>query len=274
LTKLEHFCAADFDLSVTHSGLTAIRKGRRTIFSDKYKGYSFGKHLSGQLVYHYRPVDGIIADFSSRVSALEAVLALASSIPDSPSFQNSHCGEILAAHFIEERLGFRRLYSKLTLLTSQNTNAHKMDGLFVDTKNFPYTYLFVEAKSSILPTVSTPRKSHRSGILTDMIRSLEVYAQDDPRFEFSRIRDNLEKEFSPEERKIIQADLTPPGPDTLRYFGVSITNKDTVNYEDDDFILSKECHLSFDYHGLVVTDLAMLAEEAYGYWSKAKQALN
>jgi hypothetical protein len=138
--------------------------------------------------------------------------------------------EILAAHFIESRLGLRRLYSKLTLLSSQNTNAHKMDGLFVDTKSSPFTYLFVEAKSSILPTDSTPRKSRRSGILADMIRSLELYAQDDPRFELSRIRDNLEKEFSSQEQKIIRADLIPPWPDILRYLGVSITNKSTVNW--------------------------------------------
>jgi hypothetical protein len=75
LAKLEHFCAEDFDLNITSEGLTAVRKGRRTVFHDEHKGYTFGKHLAGQLPHHYRPIEGIVSDFASRVSALEAVLA-------------------------------------------------------------------------------------------------------------------------------------------------------------------------------------------------------
>lgn len=259
-------------LAATKSGVAAIRDGYRTVLADDYKGYSLGKYLTGQLTHYYRTLDGIASDFKSGNSELEALLAMIAPIPTVASFQNSHCGEIAAAQFVEEVLGYRRLYSKLTLLTSENTNAHKMDGLFVKTSCAPYEYLFVEAKSSILPTESTKAKTHRSGILTQMVNSLHKYHGEDPRFEFSRIRDNLESSFSGNEAEIISADLTPPGPDNLKFIGVSVTNACTVNVEDDDFILSRHCDIDFNYYALVVTDLAGLAKDAYGRWFKIKEA--
>jgi hypothetical protein len=270
--SLKNYIAQEAELVLKDGALKAIRTGARVVLVDDHKGYTLGKHLANELPYYYRTVEGITADFSTGHHALEAILAMAATLPTSASFQNSHCGEILAAHFIEDQLGFKRLYRKLTLLTSQNTNAHKMDALFVDTKSDPFTYLFVEAKSSVLPTKSTPAKSHRSGILKQMIESLNGYANDDPRFEYARIRDNLEKTFNPDVASRIRDDLIPPGPDNLKVMGVSITNAATVNQIDDDFILSAACGIPFDYHALVVTDLAVLAKDAFGYWEKVKAA--
>ncbi|MGY4509325.1 Hachiman antiphage defense system protein HamA [Bradyrhizobium sp. USDA 3650] len=240
---------------------------------DQHKGYKLGKHLSGQLPYHYRPTKGIADDFTSENSALEAILDLAATAPTSTTFRNSHCGEILAAHFVESQLSYRRLYSKLTLTTSQNTNVHKMDGLFVKTSQPHFEYLFVEAKTSILPTKKTPTKKHKSGILSQMLTSLNAYAADDPRFEFARIRDNLTANFSEADQKQIRSDLTPPGPSNLKLLGVSVTNASTVNPDDDDFILTASCGAHFDYYALVVSDLASLAAESYGYWDAVKAAL-
>jgi len=269
---LKNYIAEELAIAVNGTGLEALRGGSRAVLKDEHNGYSLGRYIAGQLPHHYRTLEGITADFASGTSALEAVLALAAALPDSPSFQNSHGGEILAAHFVESHLGFRRLYSKLTLLSSQNTNAHKMDALFVRTSHDPFEYLFVEAKSSILPTEKTKTKSHRSGILKQMIESLETYGRDDPRFELSRIRDNLESKFTEHESIKIRADLVPPGPDNLRVMGVSVINAVTVNTEDDDFILCEPCETVFDYYALVVTDLASTTTEAYGIWSEMKKA--
>jgi uncharacterized protein DUF1837 len=258
-------------LAVSDGQLKALRKGSRIVLKDDHDGYKLGKHIAGQLPYYYRTIEGIISDFASAVSALEAVVDLAANAPTSPHFRNSHCGEILASHFVESRLGFRRLYSKLTLTTSQNTNVHKMDGLFVNTAIQPFEYLFVEAKSSILPTEATKTKTHKSGILTQMIQSLDAYSADDPRFELTRIRDNLAKTFSTSEQSTIRADLVPPGPENLRVFGITVTNVQTVNANDDDFILTEPCSVAFDYSALVVTDLATLAADAYGYWDAMKK---
>ncbi|TIX17108.1 MAG: DUF1837 domain-containing protein [Mesorhizobium sp.] len=274
MAKLKDYIAQVLGLKVTGEGIVAVRGGTRAILHDDYKGYSLGRHISGQLPHHYRTIEGIAADFASGDSALEAVLALAASMPDSISFRDSHCGEIIAAHFVEQHLGFRRLYSKLTMLTSQNTNAHKMDGLFVKMGKEIFEYLFVEAKSSILPTSSTKKLTHRSGILKDMIESLNKYSSDDPRFEFSRIRDNLEKSFSNEDSKEIRSDLIPPGPENMKFLGISVTNALTVNQGDDDFILGTCCKSEFDYYAIVVTDLHATAQEAYGIWDEAKKVMS
>ncbi|MDV3099809.1 Hachiman antiphage defense system protein HamA [Burkholderia cenocepacia] len=271
MSQLKNYVVNEFVLAPTATGVTAIREGRRTVFAEEHKNYPFSKYLAGQFPKHYRALDDIASDFASGNSSLEAVLGMIACMPNTPSFQNSHCGEITAAQFVEEILGYRRLYSKLTMTTSENTNAHKMDGLFVDTRCVPYEYLFVEAKSSILPTETTKTKTHRSGILKSMVKSLHTY-DDDPRFEFARIRDNLEASFQDKERKKIKADLTPPGPENLKFLGISVTNLSTVNAEDDDFILSQASDNNFNYYALVVTDLAKLAEDAYGRWMNMRTA--
>lgn len=273
MSKLKNFIAHEIELSASEDGVEAVRQGRRVVLADDHNGYSLGKYLAGQLPQHYRSLEGITADILSGDSTLEAVLAMISCMPTVASFQNSHCGEIAAAHYIEDYLGYRRLYSKLTMTTAENTNAHKMDGLFVKTTCDPFEYLFVEVKCSVLPTDKTPTKTHRSGILKQMIESLDCYHQDDPRFEYTRIRDNLDKSFTPSESKSIRSDLTPPGPENLRFLGVSVTNRVTVNPGDDDFILSNACSLDFNYHAIAVTDLAALAHDAYGKWAATKEAL-
>jgi hypothetical protein len=270
--RLSVFVASEIALTVSNAKLRAVRGGTRAVLHDQHNGYKLGKHIAGQLPYHYRSIKGIVDDFVSENSALEAVLDLAANAPTSPTFRNSHCGEILASHFVESKLNYKRLYSKLTLTTSQNTNVHKMDGLFVKTSPTPYEYLFVEAKTSILPTKLTPKKKHKSGILSQMIKSLNAYAADDPRFEFIRIRDNLAANFSQAHQLQIKSDLTPPGPPNLKLLGISVTNASTVNSDDDDFILSTSCGAPFEYYALVVTDLATLATDSYGYWDSIKAA--
>ncbi|WP_441228858.1 Hachiman antiphage defense system protein HamA [Tardiphaga sp. 20_F10_N6_6] len=272
-SRLSNYVATEAILTVADSKIVAVRGGSRAILKDEHEGYRLGKHISGKLPYHYRPMEGIVADFASGNSALEAVVDLAANAPTSEKFRNSHCGEILAAEFIESHLGYRRLYSKLTLTTSQNTNVHKMDGLFVKLTQSPVEFLFVEAKSSVLPTPLTKQKKHKSGILKQMVDSLDACSTDDPRFEFARIRDNLDKHFSPDDQAKIRSELTPPGPANLKFMGVSITNASTVNTGDDDFILSAPCVAPFSYYALVVTDLSELAAHAYGIWDAMIKAL-
>lgn len=272
MSKLQKFYASETLVSVSDTSVSTLRSGFRTILSDSDGKVSLHKYLSGQLPYFYRKMESIVEDFESEHSALELMLDLMAAAPTTQSFRNSHGAEILAAHHIQEKLQYRRLYSKLTMTTSQDTNAHKMDALFVDTAIDPYRYIFVEAKSSILPTASTKTKTHRSGILKHMIASLSSYKAEEPRMELIRIRENLQSGFSEEERKQILSDLRAPGPE-LNYIGISVTNSVTVNEKDDDFILSVPCGVEFDYHAIVVTDLESLAKESYSIWDTVKDAI-
>ncbi len=105
-----------------------------------------------------------------------------------------------------------------------------------------------------------------------MIASLDAYIKDDPRFELSRIRDNLAKSFDVQMAAQIRKDLIPPGPSNLKVMGISVTNAKTINSKDDDFILTADCQVPFDYHTIAVTDIADLAPKSYGRWNAIKAA--
>lgn len=272
MSKLSDFFISEAALRIATDGVTAVRTGFRTVLSDEAKEVTLARHLSGQLPYYYRKLESVVDDFQSRHDALDIMIDLMGTAPQSPKFRNSHCGEILAGHYVEEKLGLRRLYSKLTMTTSEDTNAHKMDGLFVDLSSDPFDYVFVEAKASTLPTETTATKTHRAGLLKNMIASLDSYVTEEPRMEFIRIRENLQGDFEPSDREQILSDFRGIGPD-LKYLGASVTNAVTINDADDDFILSEASACDFDYYAIVVTDLKKLAEESFGFWDEIGAAV-
>jgi hypothetical protein len=261
---LSRYVAEDIQLAVSGTTATIQRSGWRTLLKDPSPSYSLARDVAGQLPFFYRSPHAIAKDFAARHNFLELLIDLGIKTPTSPKFRNSHFGEILCALYLEHVLGYRRLYSKLTLTTSENTNVHKMDGFFVDVTTDPYTFIAVEAKTSILPTQRTRFSGHRHGILQQMIASLENYGPVDKRFDFVAIRDNLEEgDFDKQEAQRIRASLIPPGPDRLIYMGMATVNESTVCAEDDDFILQQPCSTPFDFRALVVADLAGLANKAY-----------
>ena len=69
------------------------------------------------------------------------------------------------------------------------------------------------------------------------------------------------------------SDFRGGGPDP-KFLGISVTNAVTVNAEDDDFILGEACSSDFDYYAIVVTDLAKLAEESFGFWDEISAAIS
>ena len=223
------------DLALIPPSSPSVSIGRqctRAIISDGSQPFDLVYHLSGQLPYFYREPARIAEDFAARHNALEMLADLAIRLPTHPQFQNSHCGEILAALFLEEALGLKRLYCKLSLTTSQNTNAHKMDAFFVElSDDAPYRYFAVEAKCSIQPTQSDrPFRGHRSGILRQLVKSLDSYTTLDRRFDFALIRDNLERDaFTEAQRTTIRRDLVPPGPLRLTYLGTATINRSTIS---------------------------------------------
>ncbi len=250
-----------------------VRAGRRTFLKPDYNGRKLSRYLGGKLPYHYRAPEKIGEDFGAEHDALEMVWSLFAQAPTTPKFQNSHCGEILSSVYLEEVLGYRRLYSKLTLTSSENTNVHKMDGFFVKTDEAEFEYLLVEAKSSILPTEKTKFSGHRHGILKQMLESIDGYGKEDERFDFAKIRDNLAASFSDKEARQIKKDLIPPGPIRCSFLGVAVVNSSTVHSSDDDFILSSSISYPFEFSAIVVEDLAALARESYNYGRTVMDAI-
>ncbi len=266
---MREYITEEAEIKLSDNCAKIVRKGWRVVLSCAKGDYDIAYFIGGQIPYYYREPSKIARDFVGRRNAIEMVKDLATKAPTTPQFQQSHCGEILAALYLEYGLGFRRLYSKLTLTTAEDTNVHKMDGFFVNVDTKPFTYVAVEAKTSILPTEKTPFKGHRHGILRQIIDSLEKYDSQDERFDFTTIRDNLEADyFSREDAEQIRNDLVPPGPTKLVQLGMATINEKTVCVQDDEFILTEPCQRPFDYKVLVVSDLALLARESYAKWKK------
>lgn len=250
-----------------------VRAGRRTFLKSDHDGRKLSRYLGGKLPYHYRTPEKIGEDFGAEHDALEMVWSLFAQAPTSPSFQNSHCGEILSSIYLEEVLGYRKLYSKLTLTSSEDTNVHKMDGFFVKTEGAEFEYLLVEAKSSILPTAKTRFSGHRHGILKQMLTSIDGYDKEDERFDFAKIRDNLSASFSDKEARQIKRDLIPPGPIKCSFLGMAVVNSSTVHSADDDFIISSVISHPFDFSAVIVEDLATLASESYRHGKNIMDAI-
>lgn len=272
--NLAEFVTNEYALVLSSTSLSAVREGRRAHLAGASNGIGLSHHLAGQLPYFYREPEKLAKEFAAQMAvrrnALDLLYDIAVKMPNTPKFQQSHCGEILSALFLEEYLGLRRLMCKLTLTTAEDTNVHKMDGFFVDTATDPFTFYAVEAKASILPTNNTPANGHRYGILRKLIESLENYGAVDERFDFTTVRDNLESSFTESEAKSIRSALFPPGPTNLVRLGMAVINECTISSKDDDYILTKGCTVPFHFRAITVADLASLAQNSYGAILKLK----
>jgi hypothetical protein len=270
---LSNYVEGTVKLSPSSAKIIQVRSGERTSLSEDFDGVELSRYVAGKIPYHYRSAKKIALDFESAHDAIEMVLSLFAQAPTAEKFQNSHCGEIISSIYLEEVLGYRRLYCKLSLTTSENTNVHKMDGFFVNISTAPFHYLLVEAKTSVLPTSKTKFNGHRHGILKQMLESIGKYSHGDQRFDFTRIRDNLDTSFDPDVAKQIRSDLIPPGPKHSAYCGIAVVNSSTIDANDDDFIISTACPNEFSYRAVLVKDLAALASAAYKEGAKIMDAI-
>jgi len=269
VTDLNNYHDKSEKLKIYKTKAAEVREGWRTFLVDEYKQKNLSHLIGGQLPYYYRSPEKIGNEFKARHNALEMLIDLAVKMPTSEKFQRSHCGEILCSIYLEDILGLKRLYSKLTLTTAENTNVHKMDAFFVDTTDKKFEYYAVEAKCSVLPTATSQFSGHRHGILKQMIASLDGYSDIDERFDFAAIRDNLEDGvYSDKEKAQIRKDLIPPGPERLTTLGIAAINLCTVSERDDDYILTEVCSRNFSFYSLAVANLDKLAKESFLHWVK------
>src|SRR5579862_8301715 len=129
MTKLPHYVAKHYEFKVSATTLTVVREGRRAHLHDGSGERTLSHHIAGQLPYFYREpaklANEFAAEMAKRRNALDLLYDLSVKMPTTPKFQQSHCGEVLSALFLEEMLGLKRLMCKLTLTTAENTNVHK-----------------------------------------------------------------------------------------------------------------------------------------------------
>lgn len=268
--SLINYLHDEITLSIVNSSLQPVRSGWFRQVEDTDGRIDLFRYVGGKLPYYYRRPDNVAQDFLEEHDFLTAIAHMAIRTPTTENFKSTHFAEILCCIYLREVLGYKVLSRKLTQLTSEDTNVHKMDVMCVDVSTTPYRYIWVEAKSS---RQTGRRVYHNSNIYQQMRNSLANYDVDDMRYDFAHICDNMSSaDFSDAERRIIRQDLlSPTGPDVI-FHGMAVINIDTHEQDDVDGLLSTPCPTNFDVRIIALTDLRAIAVEAYQLLEDARNA--
>lgn len=221
-------------------GFVQIREGFRTCIADRQGDDMLYQYVADRLPLFYRTAEAIADDLRSGQRFLTPFRDTLRRLPTSKGHQKSHFGEVLASIFAEEVLGYRLLYSKLSLLTAENTNPYKMDVLLVDMDTDPLVFYLLEAKCSTQVPHHGQRVYHKHGIYKGLIRSLREYEGKDRSFDLSAARDRLSN-FSEAEAKRIKEALIPPPTPTVKTLGVAAIDILSEHVDDTDYVLSEPC---------------------------------
>lgn len=231
----------------------------RNILDENGEKLKLSRFISGKIPYYYRDPLKIANDFYEKLDTIGLIADICRKTPTTEKFRCSHFGEIIGSIYIEEILGYKILLRKLTQLTAEDTNVHKMDVMCVDTSEKQYKYWWFEVKTSM----RHGKVYHRNGIYKQMKKSLENYTMGDKLYDFVQIRDNISRaDFTDDEIKTIKKQLSPPGP-KINFHGMAVINVSTIDDEDDKFLLTESSNAKYDVKVLTITDLKKLSSEAY-----------
>ncbi|MBZ5578766.1 MAG: DUF1837 domain-containing protein [Acidobacteriia bacterium] len=219
--------------------------------------------LADRLPSFYRSPSKLLAALTDDYF-ITAVRDTLSRLPSADTFQESHFAEVCSAIFAEDVLGLKRLYSKLSLLTSENANAFKMDLLLVDPDSDPLVFTFGEVKSS--PKVATNGSSaaHDKGCFADLFRSFNNYDENDVHFDLAAAKDRVE-ELAPPLRDRVKAALEPYGKRDVSYAGFIVIDSSTSSDEETAVLATRKNKKVFDVDLLRVQTLPVAIEKSYGH---------
>lgn len=190
-----------------------------------------------------------------RTAFREALLQL----PTSTHFRDSHFAEILSALFAEAAIGWRLLYSKLTLLTAQNANPYKMDLILYDPNPNVPTFILAEVKSS--PKSDVPARHHRS-CYPSLFDSLRDYSNDDLTYDLTAARDNIDT-LPDSERDIVRNALLPYAHRQVLYAGFSVIDTVTREETETSMLATRQSPKTFDIDLVCVDEFSAVSASTY-----------
>ena len=180
-------------------------------------------------------------------------------LPTSDHFRDSHFGEILSAIFAEEIVGWRLIYSKLKMLTAENSNPYKMDLVFYDPKQRRPTFIFGEVKSSMK---SEAPANHDKSCYPSLFDSLRDYSESDLIYDLTAARDNIEALAEEDRRKVYDA-LMPYAERTILYAGFSVIDTGTRSPTETPMLATRKSPKTFDIDLLCIDSLSEVSESTY-----------
>jgi hypothetical protein len=224
------------------------------------------RFMADRVPYFYKdPHD--IAEAFKQGYFLTAIHQVLLRLPTADDFRKSHFGEILAAVYAEEVLGLRLLYSKLSLLTSENANAYKMDLLFYRPGRLPAEFVFAEVKSSM--KCDLPAEHHKS-CFPDLFRSLNAYRSADLEFDLAVIVERLVRINEPD-RSAIQDALLPHRRRLLSFAGFCVIDSSTRDVDEAVVLATRRSDREFDVDLLCVAELPDVVDETFRLLQGQKQ---
>lgn len=180
-------------------------------------------------------------------------------LPKSTHFHNSHFGEILSAIFAETVIGWRPIYSKLKLLTTENSNPYKMDLVFFVPNQDTPTFVLGEVKSSMKSKV--PADHHKS-CYASLFNSLRNYSEEDLQYDLTAARDNINA-LPENERDIVKTALMPYQDRKILYAGFSVIDTNTRDENETTVLATRKSPKTFDIDLLCVDDLSAVSKSTY-----------
>jgi hypothetical protein len=217
-------------------------------------------YMAERIPTYYRDPDSIAADLRDGYF-LRAIADTLARLPEADSFRDSHFGELIATEFAIAAMGLRLLYSKLRLLTAENSNAYKMDVVLYDPETDPIELVFLEVKSSFKEAGGTA-PGHDRSIYKALFDSLNAYAKSDLRYDLTAARDRL-ADIRTDDRQRVTDALTQYGGPTVRYAGVCSIDIETFVSDEASLLATRSNQKNFDVELLCVAEFAQVIDATY-----------
>jgi len=209
------------------------------------------KYISSKAPLFYRNLDKIASEMASSQHFGAVIKETLARIPIEPSYRESHFCEIVSGIFAEEVVGLKRIYSKLTLLSAENSNAYKMDLVLFRPNTDPLEFVFGEVKSS--HKTSIPPNHHKS-CFADLFNSFNGYKAADLNFDLGAAQDHVEA-LPSDEREKVKAALRPYGNRIVTYAGYIVIDSSTFLIEEAKVLGTRKNDKEFDVDLICVETL-------------------
>lgn len=252
-------------VKITRAKIKYEKKAVRIVYISELMGESNGTRLAEYIAdkapLFYRKISDVYKSLGDGffVSTMKETLA---KLPSSDSFRSSHFGEIATAIFAEEVMGLRKLYSKLSLLTAENSNAYKMDLVLYNPNSDPVEFIFGEVKSSPKTKDDGFPVGHDKSCFADIFNSLNAYQSKDLQFDLTAAKDHINN-LPDQEKERIRLALRPYSNPKIRYAGFAVIDSSTRHDDELSVLLTRKNLKYFDVDVICVENYPSVAHSVY-----------
>lgn len=247
---------------------TELRAVKVSTILQKSSEHNLADFVADRAPLYYREFNKVVDSLQSGYF-LTAIKETLKRLPDSKHFQDSHFGEILASIFVEDILGLKKLYCKLSLNSAENQNAYKMDLLCYEESSDPVNFIFCEVKSSNKHSSEGMPAGHDKSCYKAIFDSLRTYNEGDQAFDLTTLKDRLEI-FDEAERNRVKNSLLPYASRNVGYIGIAIIDQSTYCEHEVPILATRKSDKSFDVEVLCVEQYKETSSQVYSILDKYK----